>query len=249
MISLISKAWNAIQRKIYWKFYSFFIDKTFEPKMSYSQNGEDIIISGIFESLSRHRIFYLDIGGYHPYSGSNTALFYQTGSNGIVVEPNPELFRQFSQKRPRDISLNIGVSTYSGDQDFYLSPSGALGSLIKDESVIRSDDERIESLTVPVLTVQDIVTRYADGKDIDYISMDIEGMELPVLESIDFSLIHPIVFCIETIHYSKNRKKEKRVDILNFMEKKGYFIYADTYINTIFVRQDVWDLGNANFKN
>ncbi len=59
------------------KFTGYFIHKTFEPQISYSQNGEDIIISGIFESLSRHRIFYLDIGGYHPYYGSNTALFYQ----------------------------------------------------------------------------------------------------------------------------------------------------------------------------
>ncbi len=88
--------------------------------------------------------------------------------------------------------------------------------------MIRSDNDRMESLTVPVLTVQDIVTRFATGRDIDFISMDIVGMELPVLELIDFSLIHPIVFCIETIHFSKNRKKEKRMDILNIMGNNGY---------------------------
>ncbi|MDD3574046.1 MAG: hypothetical protein PHD71_03325 [Methanospirillum sp.] len=85
MVSLISKAYNVVRKKIYWKLNSFFIDKTFKPRISYSQNGENLIISGIFESLSKHWIFYLDIGGYHPYSGSN------------------------------------GVSSYSGDQDFYLS--------------------------------------------------------------------------------------------------------------------------------
>jgi hypothetical protein len=75
MVSLFLKACNAVRKKIYWKFYSFFIDKTFVPRISYSQNGEDIIISGIFESLSTHTIFYLAIVGYHPYSARNTALF------------------------------------------------------------------------------------------------------------------------------------------------------------------------------
>ena len=93
-------------------------------------------------------------------------------------------------------------------------PSGALGSLIMDELVIQSNDKRMESLTILILTLQDTINKYVAGRTIDYISMDIEGMELPVLESIDFSLIFQIVFCIETTHYSKNRKKEKIMEFL-----------------------------------
>jgi len=240
-MSLLSKACNAVRSKIYWKFYSFFIDKTFEPRISYSQNGEDIIISGIFESLSKHKIFYIDIGGYHPYCGSNTALFYQTGSDGVVLEPNRELFKPFPKKRPRDICLNVGVSTQTGDQEFYLSSSGALGSFVREESEIQSDEKNVTPVIVPVMTIQDVIRQYANGRSVDYVSMDIEGLELPVLKSLDFSLVCPTVFCIETIHYSTTRKKEKRFEIINFMERKGYFVYADTYVNTIFVRRDVWD--------
>ena len=192
--------------------------------------------------MTKKNIFYIDIGGYHPYNGNNTILFYQTGSSGIVIEPNPELFIKFPQKRPRDINLNIGVSIQSGEQAFYLPASGALGSLIQNDNKNSSlsDNHGNHPLIIPVKTLTDIIKEYAEGKTIDYISLDIEGMELPVLQSIDFTIVAPTVFCIETVHYSTSRHKEKRYDIISFLEEKGYFVYADTYINTIFVRSDIW---------
>lgn len=243
-MNLLNKAIKAIKAKIFWKIYTFFIDKTFQPKISYSQNGEDIIIYGIFEALSKKKIFYLEAGGYHPYSGSNTALFYLTGSNGIVIEPNPELFKQFPHKRPRDINLNIGVSVQSGSQPFYLSSSGALGSLIPEKKKDSSLSERreLDPITIPVQTLPEIIKEHAKGKVIDLLSLDIEGMELPVLQTLFFQELFPIVICVETVRYSSNHQKEKSTDIIGFLLSNGYFVYADTYINTIFVRSNIWQL-------
>jgi FkbM family methyltransferase len=241
-MSMLSKAKNAIKSKVFWKTYSFFIDRTFQPKISYSQNGEDIIVYGIFEALSKKNIFYLDVGGYHPYNGSNTALFYLTGSMGIVIEPNPELYKQFPQKRPRDICLNIGVSILSGSQPFFLSPSGAQSSLVHEEEKKSSLLEKhgFDPIIIPVKTLPEIIKEHAKGKNIDFLSLDIEGMDLPVLQTLDFLEIFPLVICVETILKSTNHKNEKRTDIIDFLTCKGYFVYADTYINTIFVRNDIW---------
>jgi FkbM family methyltransferase len=243
-MNLLNKAIKAIKSKFFWKFYSFFIDKTFQTKISYSQNGEDIIVYGIFEALSKKRIFYIDIGGYHPYNGSNTVLFYLTGSEGIVIEPNPELFKQFPLKRPRDTCLNIGISNQSGRQPFFLSSSGALGSLIPEEGEKSSstDTRELDPIFIPVKTLPEIIKEHAEGKGIDFLSLDIEGMELPVLQTLDFHEIFPFVICVETARYSANRQKEKRTDIIDFLKDKGYFVYADTYINTIFVRSDIWQV-------
>ena len=240
-MNLPKKAIKAIKSKFFWKFYSFFLNKTFQPKISYSQNGEDIIIYGIFEALSKKKIFYLDVGGYHPFTSSNTALFYLTGSSGIVIEPNPELFTQFPIRRPRDINLNIGVSNQSGTQLFFKSFSGALGTLIPDEEQNSSSDNlNADSFLIPVQTLTEIIKEHAKGKFIDFLSLDIEGMELPVLMTLDFEELFPFVMCVETAQPSTARQKEKRTDIIDFLKKKGYFVYADTYINTIFVRSDIW---------
>lgn len=241
-MGLLSKAKKAITSKLYWKTYSLFIDTTFEPRLSYSQNGEDIIVHSIFEALSRKTIFYLDAGGYHPFVGSNTALFYLTGSRGIIIEPNPALFPQFPLRRPRDICLNIGVSDRSGTQTFFLSRSGALGSLIPEEGpeVQGTENPGTEPVEIAVRTLPEVIEKYAEGNSIDFLSIDIEGMELPVLKMLDFEKYGPLVICAETIPHSSAIRKEKRSDIIDFLKDKGYFVYADTYINTIFVRNDVW---------
>ncbi len=242
MMDLLHKAKKAITSKVFWKTYTFFIDKTFQPKISYSQNGEDIIIYGIFEALAKKNIFYIDAGGYHPYNGSNTALFYLTGSSGIVLEPNTELFIPFLKKRPRDICLNIGLSDISGTQSFFLSSSGALGSLIPKENTGSLSSEKLnsESVSIPVRTLQEIINEYAPGKSIDFLSLDIEGMELPVLKTLDYTKNAPSVICVETVQHSPTCQKEKNADVIDFLKSNGYFVYADTFINTILVRCDTW---------
>lgn len=244
-MNLLDKAIKAIQSKFFWKMYSFFIDKTYHPKISYSQNGEDIIVFGIFEALSIKKIFYVEAGGYHPYNGSNTALFYLIGNSGIVIEPNPELYKLFPLKRPRDINLNIGLSSQSGSQPFYLSSFGALSSFIPEENANSSlkDKYDLDSILISVKTLPDIMKEHASGKNIDFLSLDIEGMELSVLQTLDYKDLYPVVICVETFRSSVNHTCEKSTEIIDFLTSKGYFVYADTRINTIFVRKDIWQSG------
>ena len=49
----------------------------------------------------------------------------------------------------------------------------------------------------------------------------------------------PYVICIETAEYGAFAKRKDMDDIVRFMKEKGYCVYADNYINTIFVKQDV----------
>ena len=60
-------------------------------------------------------------------------------------------------------------------------------------------------------------------------------MDLLVLQSLNFDEYPIPVICAETCTYSENYIKPKDLRISEFMRGKGYFVYADTYINTIFV--------------
>jgi hypothetical protein len=137
--------------------------------------------------------------------------------------------------------LNIGVSIQSGSQPFFLSFSGALSSLVpNEEKKLLSKKPENDYIIISVQTLPEIIKEHAKGKTIDFLSLDIEGMDLPVLQTLDFQEIFPIVICVETIRNSIIHKNEKRTDIIDFLISKGYFVYADTYINTIFVRNDIW---------
>ena len=63
-------------------------------RISYSQNGEDILISRIFKNLNIQKVYYLDIGANHPKRYNNTYSLYLNGSSGVYIEPNKELIKQ-----------------------------------------------------------------------------------------------------------------------------------------------------------
>ena len=72
-------------------------------QLSYSQSGEDRIVSNALSSMGKRSAFtYLDIGAHHPVKFSNTYLFYRLGGKGICVEPNADMAKRHRRVRPRD---------------------------------------------------------------------------------------------------------------------------------------------------
>ena len=110
-----------IKNTLIYKFYRYLKYKiNFFP--SYGATGEDVLLNKIFKKKIG---FYVDVGALHPINGSNTYHLYKKGWRGInfdLMENNIKLFKFF---RPRDISLNIAVSSKKGFVDSYIFDSGS----------------------------------------------------------------------------------------------------------------------------
>ena len=87
---------------------------------SLSANGEDLYIMTLFNMMNIVCPSYIDIGAYHPYIWSNTALMHIKGSHGINIEANPNGIELFEKARPSDININVGVSPWGGDDLLYV---------------------------------------------------------------------------------------------------------------------------------
>lgn len=212
-------------------------------KVSYSQAGEDILIDYIFKARKIANPSYLDIGAHHPKMFSNTALFYSRGSRGINIEPDPILFQAFEKDRKKDINLNIGIANQASVLDFYQFNAATLNTFSKEEAERMQVEEGIELqnvIKIPVDTLNNVLKKNYGGKIPDFISLDVEGLDLAILKSIDFNQHRPKVICVETISYSTVGRGVKSNEIIDFVCSKGYINYADTNINTIFVREDFW---------
>jgi FkbM family methyltransferase len=213
-------------------------------KRSFSQSGEDLIIDFIFNQIGIPFPTYLDIGAHHPYYLSNTALFYLKGCRGINVEPDPSLFKLFESERKNDINLNIGVSDKKGELDFYLMNVPTLNTFSIDEVKLceQEGDYHVDRIArIKVDTVQHILDFYNKGLFPDFLTIDAEGIDEIILGSIDFGENKPIVICIETLSFSGSGRGVKNFQINNNLEAKGYMLYADTNINSIFVLSDRWE--------
>src|SRR5487761_2603734 len=103
-------------------------------KSSYSQCGEDLILQYLFMVLQIEKVSYLDLGAHHPTYLSNTYLFYESGGQGVCVEPDPSLFATFPKKRPRDTHLNCGVGITPGEAEFFVMSTRTLNTFSKAEA-------------------------------------------------------------------------------------------------------------------
>lgn len=229
-----------------------FFRKNFLQKLSYSyaQFGEDLIMHHLFYQLDIRHPSYLDIGANEPKAISNTYLFYERGSRGVLVEPNPVLYKKLKQQRPLDTCLNIGIGLkVEGEADFYVFPKNANGLSTFSESDAKYWGETgmkgrgkipyEKVIKMPLVPVNTILEKYFAGKAPDFISLDVEGLDLEILQSMDFEKYRPILFCIETLMYDENQRTFKNEALINFMLSKDYFVYADTRVNTIFCRKDI----------
>lgn len=211
--------------------------------ISYSQCGEDIIVARILGRLKIAQPNYLDIGANHPVKLNNTYKFYERGCTGVLIEPNPLLYNELKKQRPRDKVLNIGIGIeFKQHCNFYVMSNEFLSTFSEKSAKNLENDgkDKIEKiLKIPLKNINQIITDNFDDYP-NFLSLDIEGNDFEILKTLDFLKLRPEVLCIETITFTQNNTEEKVTPIFNFMEEKGYMVYGDTYINTIFVDRDKW---------
>jgi FkbM family methyltransferase len=207
---------------------------------SHSQQGEDLIIESICRFLKIESPTYLDIGAADPIVENNTYLFYEKGSLGVLVEPNPVFGRKLEAQRPRDIVLNVGVGCNDLRVSDYFMVSGRDGAYLntfsKEEAEIivsKSRGQRsIEKVVkLPLVNINAVIENHFP-KAPDFVSIDTEGLDFEILKSLDFDRYRPAVLCVETLILGTMRVK---TEILELMKAKGYSIRGGTFVNTIFV--------------
>jgi FkbM family methyltransferase len=208
---------------------------------TFSQAGEDAILRFLFLDypMKLSEVSYLDIGARHPTSGSNTFLFYSCGASGVCVDADKTAIPLIREYRPRDKVLHVGVSTSSGgDADFYYMESG--GSTLSKEEAERRERlggaKILGVLRVPMTDLNTLIQQNYETFPV-FLSIDIEGLDLAVLKTLDFGKYPIPVICVETCTYSETHIRLKDNSISNFLLLKGYETYADTYINTIYVNK------------
>ena len=208
---------------------------------SHAQQGEDLVLWQIaYHALGIKNPTYLDIGANDPILTNNTYVFYQQGCRGVLVEPNPALWDSLATVRPGDVLLRAGIGPgVQREADFYVI-GGTSHSLLNtfskedaDNVVARSGGRfSIEKVVkLPLLDVNQVMQTHWSGPP-TVLSLDTEGFELPILQSLDFKRYRPDVLCVDTLVFGTRRIKP---EILKFMASKNYEVRGGSFVNTVFV--------------
>lgn len=215
-----------------------------QPPNSYSQCGEDRIIRFLFERLNKKVSLYVDIGAFHPIHSNNTYLFYLNEARGVCVEPNETMSEKIEETRIEDVILNVGVAPEnSGCLKYYSFTDPQLNTFDEKEALKRGQQNReklIQVKEVAVLTISDILGKYFT-EQIDLLSIDIEGLDVEVLKSLKPHPFRPACICVESLSFESNSSRTKVDGLTETMTDLGYEVYADTYVNTIYLRKELFE--------
>lgn len=181
----------------------------------HSQDGEEIFLKEFFSKQDQG--VYVDVGAYHPFRFSNTYWAYLRGWRGVNIEPdliNYELLKTF---REDDKNINCGINDEETQMEYHMFHESGLNTFCMKEVADPKDVTKIRKVTVRRL---DSILRELDIWKIDFMDIDVEGMELEVLNSINWDQVEIRCLLIE----QKNMSLRDVLDseVCKLLEDRGY---------------------------
>ena len=200
----------------------------------YSQEGEDMVLRRIFDG--KREGFFVDVGAHHPSRFSNTQYFYRRGWRGINIEPNPDAISVFQRCRKSDVNLQYGVAETQGVLKYYRFDEPALNSfdaaLVQDR-LDNTSYKVIDTILVPVRRLDEILSEHLSaGQHIDFLTIDVEGLDFEVLKSNNWSLYRPSCVLVEALESSLDDAANN--ELYKFMKENDYTLFAKTFNTWIF---------------
>jgi len=150
---------------------------------------------------------------------------YNENSKVFVVEANPRNIEKLklSYKNHKNVNiLNFAISLnniseltlYYADEDY---PHYQVCSSDINHVKMHYPNAVIKKFSIKSITINNFFNKYSIN-EIDYLSIDIEGLDYDVLMSIDFSKFNIKNISIEYLHLTKSQK----INLISFLAKKGY---------------------------
>lgn len=220
-------------------FYNLFIN---EKNKLYSQHNQDHLISHNFFKNKKNGTF-CDVGGNHPLNINNTRYFEELGWTGCAFEPLPHMQKLWQQHRkakffPYAASNSEGEVTFTIVKD--VSGWEDMLSYVKEGSTV-DYDYKTEDISVRTKLLKDVFLE-ENITAIDYMSIDVEGHELQVLQGIDFNEVKINTITIENNFGGSGQKSHYGDDnIRNIMFENNYILWGRIVgLDDIYIRKEFY---------
>lgn len=209
----------------------------------YSQQKEDKFIYDNFINQKTTDGKFLEMGAMDGIKYSNTKFFEdELGFSGVLIEPVSKMFKKLVKNRPNCNTYNCAVSTKDGSVE--IIGNGATAGIV--DTMSDSFRNRWHSKTKEINMIEtcrlDSILHEAEIEYIDFWSLDVEGAEYDVLQTMDWSI--PIYVMEIELNRDDLDKDEKCRKILKevgmkFHSKIGKNLKNDIWWNENYFRKDL----------
>jgi FkbM family methyltransferase len=203
-----------------------------------SQFGQDRFLDRLVFGRFGNGVF-VDVGAHDGATFSNTVFFErERGWKGLCIEPNPAVFARLRQAR-RAECLQCCIATVAGETEFLQIQgdsemlSGMVAAYSPEHRERISSESRKDGSSERVIPVStrplSAILSERGMTEVHFLSVDTEGGENEVLQSIDFDgvLIHAIAI--------ENNYDDAR--ILDRLTRQGFVPLIRLSVDTIYVNR------------
>jgi FkbM family methyltransferase len=164
--------------------------------ISYAQNFEDVLLWRALGHVENG--FYIDIGAQDPLVDSVSRAFYEHGWRGVHVEPTPAYAQALRDARPDELVVQAAVSDECDLMQFFEIPKTGISTgrpdIARSHEAMSFASRRIE---VPCVKLSALLDNHRE-RDVQWLKIDVEGMELSVLRGWHPSAVRPWIVVVES---------------------------------------------------
>lgn len=181
---------------------------------------------------------YLEMGALDGILYSNTLHLQKAHSwRGLLIEAAPDMYAKMVASRPHDIGINAAICDRHRSVHFSPGGAGGLGGIggpaiagiyeFMNDAFREQWHSKVDPASlqlIPCMPLSTILSKFG-VKEIDFWSLDVEGAELQVLQTFDFSSVRISVVCIEADGHDPVRDQQ----VIELMESHGY-VYQESLL-------------------
>ena len=233
---LYSKETNIFK---FFYFYFQFLKAKFKPRLAYSHWGVDLIITKLLNS--KNKGIYIDVGCHHPFLNNHSYLLYKSGWEGINIDIDYNSIDMFNFFRKSDVNIQTAVTDHKGEVDLFFYHNRAAKNTISKE--FGSDAKKKKKINSDTLNNIIENSKFKNSK-IDFVSIDVEGNEMNVLNGFNLKKYKPKLILLEFIIPNKKEFYEKDIneitnsEVYKFMIKNDYKLINWNHDDLLFMSLD-----------
>lgn len=155
--------------------------------------------------------YFVEFGAYDGTAHSNTKLLEQRfGWTGLLVEPNPAMAATLQATRSAAVDGRCVWDTTGDEVELLVTGDAELSTVREHAQPDLHTDTRlrtaVRSVSIPTVSLDDLLAEHDAPTEIDFLSVDTEGTELRILRAFDFARHRPRLVAVEHNHRSTERE-------------------------------------------
>ena len=199
-------------------------------KKSYAMDKEDL---AILDNVKKYKSgFYVDVGCYHPIRNNNTYLLYKKNWRGVNIDLSEFSIDLFNFLRPDDCNIVAAISNTKSKSNIYYQKKLSQLTTLSEEQSKKVFQGNIKIKEIETSTIDEILskTKYANST-IDFLNIDIEGLDFEALQGLNFEKYDPKLICIEVHDFKVEDSK-----VYEFLKKKNYKLVWSGIFSHLFTK-------------